>query len=90
MAPTTEPPNCLIGDWSPFSDCNGECDTIGTKTRSRTCECPIGALKSCSDFELEDVAVCETEKCPEEEIHLPELSEDEGACVNDDEDVDLA
>jgi len=84
-------PDCLIGDWTLFSSCNGACDTIGTKTRSRTCECPINAAKTCDDFELEEVSVCETEKCPEEALHLPELAEDDASCVGDDEEeVELA
>lgn len=84
-------PECLVGDWTLFTACQGECDTIGTKTRSRSCECPENAVKTCADFETEEVAVCETDKCPEEELHLPQLSEDAGACVGDDEEeIELA
>lgn len=83
-------PECLIGDWTLYPEtCTGACDTIGTKTRNRSCECPIGAAKTCNDFKLEEVEVCETEKCPEEALHLPELAED--VCEGDDEEeVELA
>merc|ERR1712173_58326 len=90
VEPETPAPDCVVSDWTDFSECTGACDTIGTKTRTRTCNCPTNAVQTCADFELEEVAVCDTEKCPEEEISLPELAEDDEACLGDDEEVELA
>merc|ERR1712170_195074 len=90
IEPEIVPAECELGKWTPFPEvCAGACDSIGTKTRTRGCECPPNALKTCDDYVLEETTPCETEKCPEEELHLPELNEEEGACEGDEE-VELA
>lgn len=60
-----EPNGCTMGEWNPWSDCTGDCESEGLQERTRSCSCPETSADVCEDLSSE-TQPCTAPACPTE------------------------
>jgi len=68
---SNSPIHCVLSEWSPWSECEGPCDSIGIQTKTRTVVTPAQNGGNPCDRQRESQRSCNTAPCPVDCVMSP-------------------